>query len=99
MIRHRSARRWAIWPADSRSRVGPTAQRRCRRPPCRIWPERASASSWKGPPLMNVSYRRFEMFLPRQFNDGRLVPDELFGETLLEIRQRFGAVSSETQFI
>ncbi len=41
--------------------------------------------------------RRYEIFLPRRFNDGSSVPDDLIAETLLELRQRFGAVSSETQ--
>jgi hypothetical protein len=48
---------------------------------------------------MSASYRRYEILLPRQFNDGEAVPDILFAETLLELRQRFGAVSSETQII
>jgi hypothetical protein len=39
------------------------------------------------------------MLLPRQFNDGQPVPDDLFAETLLELRQQFGAVSPETQII
>ena len=43
--------------------------------------------------------RRYEILLPLRFNDGQPVPDELVGEALLEIRQRFGAVSSETQVI
>lgn len=48
---------------------------------------------------MNASFQRFEMLLPRQFNDGETVPDELIADTLLELRERFGAVSSETQII
>lgn len=43
--------------------------------------------------------RRYEVLLPLRYNDGRAVPDELFGEVLLELRQRFGAASSETQII
>jgi hypothetical protein len=34
-----------------------------------------------------------------RFNDGQPVPDELLGETLLDLRQQFGAVSSETHII
>lgn len=30
--------------------------------------------------------RRYEIFLPRRFNDGTLVPDELIANTLLELR-------------
>jgi hypothetical protein len=48
---------------------------------------------------MSAFSRRFEILLPRQFNDGQPVPDDLFAETLLELRQQFGAVSSETQII
>ena len=48
---------------------------------------------------MNVLFRRFEILLPRKFNDGKAVPDELIADTLLELRKRFGAVSSETQII
>ena len=48
---------------------------------------------------MNASFRRFEILLPRRFNDGRTVPDELIADTLLELEERFGAVSSETQSI
>jgi len=43
--------------------------------------------------------RRYEIFLPRRFNDGRPVPEELVATTLLELRQEFGAVSWETQVI
>ncbi len=43
--------------------------------------------------------RRYEIFLPRKFNDGQPVPEELVAETLLELRQEFGAVSWETQVI
>jgi hypothetical protein len=48
---------------------------------------------------MSTSSRRFEILLPVRFNDGRPIPDDLFAEVLLELRQRFGAVSSETQII
>ena len=36
--------------------------------------------------------RRYEIFLPQKFNDGTPVPGELIAETILELRQRFGAV-------
>jgi hypothetical protein len=48
---------------------------------------------------MSASLRRFEILLPRRFNDGQPVPDELIADTLLELEERFGAVSSETQTI
>jgi hypothetical protein len=48
---------------------------------------------------MSDSYRRFEILLPRRFNDGRPVPDGLIAGVLLELRERFGAVSCETQTI
>ena len=43
--------------------------------------------------------RRYEIFLPQQFNDGQPVPPQLVANTLLELRRRFGAVSCETQAI
>ena len=42
---------------------------------------------------MNKPYRRYEMLLPLRFNDGQPVPDELIADTLLELEERFGAVS------
>jgi hypothetical protein len=48
---------------------------------------------------MSGSFRRFEILLPRRFNDGSSVPEDLIAETLLEIEDRFGAVSCETQAI
>ena len=48
---------------------------------------------------MSISYRRYEILLPRRFNNGQLVPNRLHTETILELRQRFGAVSCETQLI
>jgi hypothetical protein len=48
---------------------------------------------------MSSSFRRFEILLPLQLNDGRPVPDELIVDTLLELRGKFGAVSCETQTI
>ena len=48
---------------------------------------------------MQKPYRRFELLLPSRFNSGEPIPAELFAETLLELEERFGAVSSETQLI
>ena len=48
---------------------------------------------------MDKPYRRFEVLLPLKFNDGKPVPDDLIADTLLELEQRFGAVSCETQTI
>jgi hypothetical protein len=48
---------------------------------------------------MNNLQRRFEILLPQRFNDGQPVPDELFAETLLELRGKFGMFSAETQII
>jgi len=48
---------------------------------------------------MSKSLRRFEVLLPKQFNDLEPVPDELIGQTLLELERQFGALSSETQII
>ena len=46
---------------------------------------------------MQRSYRRFEVLVPLQFNDGQPVPDDLISDTLVELENHFGAVSSETQ--
>jgi hypothetical protein len=48
---------------------------------------------------MSSTLRRFEILLPLRFNDGQPVPDELVGESILEIRQRFGSVTAETQVL
>ncbi len=46
---------------------------------------------------MSSRWRRFEVLLPLQFNDGREVPGEWLAEAVLEIVDHFGAVSYETQ--
>lgn len=43
--------------------------------------------------------RRYEILLPLRFNNGQRVPDALVIETLLELEDKFGAVSCETQTI
>jgi hypothetical protein len=48
---------------------------------------------------MSRSLRRYEILLPRRFNDGQAIPDEIIVDLLLQLRERFGAVSSETQTI
>lgn len=48
---------------------------------------------------MSNSYRRFEFLLPRRYSDGQPIPNELIAETLFELEEKFGAVSSETQVI
>jgi hypothetical protein len=45
------------------------------------------------------AFRRYEILIPSQFNDGRTVPGELLADTLLELRRKFDAVSCETQTI
>ena len=46
---------------------------------------------------MDKPFRRYEMLLPLRFNDGNPVPGELIADCLLELEDRFGAVSCETQ--
>ncbi len=46
---------------------------------------------------MSSSWRRFEVLLPLRFNDGRDVPGDWLAEAVLEIVERFGAASYETQ--
>ncbi|MFO0965618.1 MAG: hypothetical protein U0793_08555 [Gemmataceae bacterium] len=48
---------------------------------------------------MSSSFRRFEILLPLKFNDGSEVPSALITETILELEQKFGAVSAESQTI
>jgi hypothetical protein len=48
---------------------------------------------------MQKPFRRFELLLPTKFNSGQPVPNDAFAETLLELEERFGAVSCETQMI
>jgi hypothetical protein len=43
--------------------------------------------------------RRYDFLLPRKFNDGQPVPDDLISQTLGELEERFGAISWETQVI
>jgi len=45
------------------------------------------------------SWRRYEILLPLRFNDGKRVPKALLAQTVLELEERFGAVSCETQII
>ena len=44
---------------------------------------------------MSARYRRFEILLPLQFNDGKPVPSDLIADTLIQLRNQFDAVSSE----
>jgi hypothetical protein len=48
---------------------------------------------------MSSKWRRFEVLLPLQFNDGRDVPAEWLADAILEIVENFGAASYETQRI
>jgi hypothetical protein len=48
---------------------------------------------------MSRTVRRFEVLLPLRLNDGTPVPDAAVVDTLLELEERFGAVSCETQTI
>jgi hypothetical protein len=43
--------------------------------------------------------RRYEILLPRKFNDGEPVPENAISETLRELEEQFGAVSWETHII
>ena len=43
--------------------------------------------------------RRYEILLPLRHNDGSPIPDDLVGGVLVSLRERFGAVSFETQTI
>lgn len=43
--------------------------------------------------------RRYEILLPLWFNNGKRVPKALLTQTILELEERFGAVSCESQII
>jgi hypothetical protein len=45
---------------------------------------------------MSSRWRRFEVLLPLQFNDGREVPPEWLAEAVLEVVDHFGAACHET---
>ena len=46
---------------------------------------------------MSSNWRRFELLLPLQFNDGRDVSPDWIAEAVLEVVEHFGAASYETQ--
>ena len=46
---------------------------------------------------MRMRYRRFEVLLPHQFNDGRAVPRKWLIEAIFELAEYFGGVSHESQ--
>lgn len=46
---------------------------------------------------MSSNWRRYEVLLPLQFNDGREVSPEWLAEAVLEMVEHFGAASYETQ--
>jgi len=48
---------------------------------------------------MSRLLRRFEVLLPLRLNDGTPVPDAAVADTLVELEERFGAVSCESQTI
>ena len=48
---------------------------------------------------MSSRWRRFEVLLPLQFNDGRDVPAEWLADAVLEVVEQFGATSYESQRI
>lgn len=45
------------------------------------------------------AWRRYEILLPLKFNNGDPIPRQLIVDTLLELEERYGAVSCETQII
>jgi hypothetical protein len=48
---------------------------------------------------MSRMVRRFEILLPLRLNDGTPVSEDAIADTLIELEEKFGAVSSETQTI
>ena len=48
---------------------------------------------------MSSKWRRYEVLLPAQFNDGRMVPESWIAEAVLEIVGQFDSASYEKQSI
>jgi hypothetical protein len=48
---------------------------------------------------IKTTWRRYEVLLPLNNNDGQEIPDELLGEAILEVRNHFLAVRYESQGI
>jgi hypothetical protein len=46
---------------------------------------------------MSSRWRRYEVLLPLQFNDGRDVPPEWLSDAVFEVVDKFGAAGYETQ--
>ncbi|MGD9645938.1 MAG: hypothetical protein AB7U73_09505 [Pirellulales bacterium] len=46
---------------------------------------------------MSSKWRRYEVLLPLQFNDGTEIPAEWLAEAVIEVVSQFGAASYETQ--
>ena len=46
---------------------------------------------------MSSKWRRYEVLLPVQFNDGREIPSEWLAEAVLEVVDQYSAASYETQ--
>jgi hypothetical protein len=44
-------------------------------------------------------WRRYEILVPLLFNDGRPVPEPLLARTFMELREKFGSASWETQTV
>ncbi len=50
-------------------------------------------------PHMSRPWRRYEVLLPRTFNDGRPIPDAWLTEAVQDIVHQYGDVSHETQMV
>jgi hypothetical protein len=48
---------------------------------------------------MTRQWRRYELLLPLQFNDGRDIPSEWLAEAIVEIIDRGGAATHETALL
>ena len=59
---------------------------------------KGSRISLSGHRIMPIQFRRrYELLLPTSFKDGSTIPRKLTGQTLRELRKRFGSFSAETQ--
>jgi hypothetical protein len=89
----------AFSPVASHSGLLPRVLRSFRRRHFPSWRLRAYRTPSKVGPCTKTSFRKFEILLPLQFNDGSPVPDKLIADTILQPREHYDAVSCETQTI
>ena len=84
---------WAASPATCSNRENTWFPR----PRWRPWAIRTSLSPSKARRPMSSNWRRFEVLLPLQFNDGNAVPGEWLAEAVLELVDRFAPPATDAE--